>query len=264
MRYRGANPQRRTGARIAVALLAAVAVVALCAAGAAAKVRGGAVTDPQDVAQAPGRDIEQARVSYNDLTGAFSIAVRFYGTLTVPASAADSVSVTIDFGPQGGGIDCGSARPNGATFIADTSLQSTGVSVFSPGLKTMGAAKKTVTSDRREIRISYTKKELAGMDLRCAEVTARLTSDPSYDQLDHPIFFPGPFVAPVCTVPKVVGKTLVQAKGALDRAGCTMGAVRRVRSASVRLGRVISQRPVAGKKLVLGSPVKLSVSRGRR
>jgi hypothetical protein len=256
---------RRSRAAWAVGLLAALLAVLTLAGVAAAKVRSGSANDPREASLAADRDIESASASYNDLTGAFSVVVRFYGPVVAPTSAAESVGVTIDFGPQSGGT-CGTARPNGVTFAADSSPDTTIVLVSSPRFTNPDTAKKSVSSDRRELRIAYTKKLLAGMDLRCAQVTVRQTGSTSFDQLDTPIFFPGPFttVTPACLVPKVVGKTLGQAKVAITRAGCAMGKVVRVRSTRVKVGRVVSQRPTAGRKLALGSFVALNVSRGRR
>jgi subtilisin family serine protease len=66
-----------------------------------------------------------------------------------------------------------------------------------------------------------------------------------------------------CTVPKVRGKTLRAAAGVLKRAGCKLGPVKRVRSRS-RKGRIVSQRPPAGRNVGKGTPVVVTVSRGRR
>ena len=54
------------------------------------------------------------------------------------------------------------------------------------------------------------------------------------------------------------------AKSALRLAHCGVGAVKTVRSAMVATGKVISQSPVAGRVLALGTKVKLTVSSGRR
>lgn len=64
-----------------------------------------------------------------------------------------------------------------------------------------------------------------------------------------------------CTVPKVVGKTLSTARRLIARARCSVGRVRRARSARAR-GRVLGQSPRAGAKRARGARVNLVVSRG--
>jgi subtilisin family serine protease len=66
-----------------------------------------------------------------------------------------------------------------------------------------------------------------------------------------------------CTVPRLRGKTPRAAARVLKRAGCKLGRVRRVRS-SLRKGRIVSQRPRAGRRVGKGTPVVVTVSRGRR
>jgi adhesin/invasin len=67
-----------------------------------------------------------------------------------------------------------------------------------------------------------------------------------------------------CIVPRVRGKTLVAARVALRASHCGVGAVKTVRSATVAAGKVLSQRPAAGRTLPAGTKVKLTISRGRR
>ena len=69
---------------------------------------------------------------------------------------------------------------------------------------------------------------------------------------------------PTCLVPKVVGKTLAKAKAAIKSRHCRTGKVTRVYSTSVKQGRVVSQRPKAGRRLANRARVSLVVSRGRR
>jgi hypothetical protein len=66
-----------------------------------------------------------------------------------------------------------------------------------------------------------------------------------------------------CIVPRVVGKTLAAAKGALKRAHCRAGAIRLVHSARVARGRVVSQKARPGRVLALNAKVGLAVSLGR-
>jgi hypothetical protein len=66
-----------------------------------------------------------------------------------------------------------------------------------------------------------------------------------------------------CIVPNVKRKPLATAKRKIAAAHCKTGKVKKANSKTVRKGRVISQRPRAGKKLVRGSKVDLVVSRGK-
>jgi subtilisin family serine protease len=67
-----------------------------------------------------------------------------------------------------------------------------------------------------------------------------------------------------CTVPRLRGKTLRTAATVLRRAGCKLGPVKRIRSRVVRKGRIVAQRPAAGRRVGKGTPVVVTVSRGRR
>jgi hypothetical protein len=72
-----------------------------------------------------------------------------------------------------------------------------------------------------------------------------------------------PAPAAVCTVPKVLGRSLQSARGAIHRAKCAVGRIRYVRSKSPR-GRVVGESPRSGAHVHVGSHVNLVVSRGRR
>jgi beta-lactam-binding protein with PASTA domain len=67
-----------------------------------------------------------------------------------------------------------------------------------------------------------------------------------------------------CVVPNVAGKTFPAAETAVRRAGCSVGRVTGVYSAGVPKGRVVSERPGAGKSLPRGSKITLLISRGPR
>jgi hypothetical protein len=72
----------------------------------------------------------------------------------------------------------------------------------------------------------------------------------------------GPSLAPpVCVVPRVVGQPLTKAWRRIVAAHCRVGNVRRVKSAKKRRGRVLRQRPAAGKRLASDSRVDLAVGR---
>jgi uncharacterized delta-60 repeat protein len=79
-----------------------------------------------------------------------------------------------------------------------------------------------------------------------------------------PFVIVGPGTRLRCVVPNVKGKTLVQARRLLASKRCTLGKVTKAYSRKVRKGRVISQRPSAGRRLARGAKVHLKVSRGRQ
>ena len=78
----------------------------------------------------------------------------------------------------------------------------------------------------------------------------------------------GPFVvvgaAPVCTVPRLRGLTLLGAKRTLVKKGCVLGRVTRAYSRRVRRGRVLAQRPGPGLRLRRSAKVAVVLSRGKR
>lgn len=62
-----------------------------------------------------------------------------------------------------------------------------------------------------------------------------------------------------CTVPKLKGKRLAAAKKRLRGAGCRPGKVKRLAGGSARAGRVVRQKPVAGKVIAPGAKVALAL-----
>src|SRR5436190_5078508 len=69
---------------------------------------------------------------------------------------------------------------------------------------------------------------------------------------------------PRCLVPKVVGKKLAAAKTKIRAAHCKVGKIIKAKSSKKKKGRVIRQKPAAGKHLANGSKVNLTVGRGSR
>jgi serine/threonine-protein kinase len=75
---------------------------------------------------------------------------------------------------------------------------------------------------------------------------------------------PPPKEPPIaCLVPRLAGKQVTLAWTLVRRAGCVAGRTRRVYSARVRRGRVISQRPGGGSRVPKGTAVHVTVSRGK-
>jgi hypothetical protein len=71
------------------------------------------------------------------------------------------------------------------------------------------------------------------------------------------------FTAILCEVPNVKGKGLSAAKGAIQDANCSVGAVTKKFSKKVKKGKVISQSPASGSEKPFGAAVKLVVSKGK-
>jgi uncharacterized delta-60 repeat protein len=69
-------------------------------------------------------------------------------------------------------------------------------------------------------------------------------------------------VPPPCKVPNVRGKKLARAKASIRRARCAIGKVSRRSSGRAKKGRILSQRPKAGRVVPGGTRVNLVVSRG--
>ncbi|HEX6715369.1 MAG TPA: PASTA domain-containing protein, partial [Thermoleophilaceae bacterium] len=65
-----------------------------------------------------------------------------------------------------------------------------------------------------------------------------------------------------CVVPKLIGKTLKQAKRALKKAGCKPGKSKKTNSKKRKKGRIVKQRYKVGTKLPAGAKVPLTVSKG--
>ncbi|MGH3009153.1 MAG: InlB B-repeat-containing protein [Gaiellaceae bacterium] len=71
------------------------------------------------------------------------------------------------------------------------------------------------------------------------------------------------FTQILCVVPKVKGKTLSAARGAIKSRNCTVGRVTHKFSTKVKKGRVVSQSPSSGSQKPFGSTVSLVVSKGK-
>jgi hypothetical protein len=157
-------------------------------------------------------------------------------TLTVTKSGAGAGTVTSSVG----GINCG------AICAVDFGQ---GASVTLTALASSGST-------------------FAGWSGACAGITSCIltidavkTATARFDQVEHQQQQPPPSK---CVVPNVKRKPLATAKRRIAAAHCRTGTVTKAKSKTVPKGRVISQKPPAGKKLAAGSKVRLVVSRGKR
>ena len=73
-----------------------------------------------------------------------------------------------------------------------------------------------------------------------------------------------PLRATQCVVPRLAGRTIAHARRLVIRAGCRVGRVRAAYSRRVSKGRVISQAPLAGRRVATGTRVNVVVSLGRK
>jgi hypothetical protein len=71
-------------------------------------------------------------------------------------------------------------------------------------------------------------------------------------------------VPAVCAVPRLIGRTLSEAEGALKANGCRTGRITYAYSQTWKRGRVLAQRPKAKATLDERAPVNVVISRGRR
>jgi hypothetical protein len=75
---------------------------------------------------------------------------------------------------------------------------------------------------------------------------------------------PPPFVPPKCVVPNVVGRRLAIAKTKIKAGHCRVGKISYAASTKRRKGRVLRERPAAGRRLANGTKVSLVIGRGPR
>jgi beta-lactam-binding protein with PASTA domain len=67
--------------------------------------------------------------------------------------------------------------------------------------------------------------------------------------------------APRCRIPNVKGRTLPQARRAIERAGCRVGALGQ-RTSKTKKGLVLAQSPGPGNRVRIGFRVNLVLSKG--
>jgi len=91
----------------------------------------------------------------------------------------------------------------------------------------------------------------------CVAVGGYAQSGPSQTLIDE-------FAVLPCVVPNLKGKGLRRATGGIRHADCSLGRVSKRYSSTIKLGRVISQKPKPGLTEPAGSKISLVVSRGRK
>jgi len=69
------------------------------------------------------------------------------------------------------------------------------------------------------------------------------------------------YVYRACVVPAIKGKTLKRAKSALRRGGCKLGHVKKVNAPAKKVGKVLKQKPPAGKVLAPGARVRINLGK---
>jgi invasin-like protein/PASTA domain-containing protein len=168
----------------------------------------------------------------------------------------------------------GSAEASTSTLsAAPASIPANGAAVSTITLHLKDAAGNALTTSAGAVALHATAGRLSAVtDMHNGTYTASLTAGMApgkalvTGELDGEAIGGQATVrlAPRCIVPRVRGKTLAAANDALRKSHCGVGKVRTVRSAAIAAGKVISQRPVAGRVFAPGTKVTLAVSRGRK
>ena len=94
-------------------------------------------------------------------------------------------------------------------------------------------------------------------------ITATQGGDGNYNAAP-PVARSFTIAGPACSVPKVTGKTLAAAKGAITARHCRTGKVTHAYSRKTAKGRVSSQSRSPGRRLAYNSKIDLVVSLGKR
>jgi hypothetical protein len=161
-------------------------------------------------------------------------------TLTVAKAGGGSGSVTSSFGPIACGATCAGDYDQGSSVILTATPLSGSTFAGWSGACT-GNGSCTVTIDSAKT------------------VTATFKQAEQQDQPQTP----SPGGGSKCVVPNVKGKPLATAKRKLTAAHCRLGKLAKAKSKTVPKGKVVAQKPGAGKKLAAGSKVGLVVSAGK-
>jgi hypothetical protein len=157
-------------------------------------------------------------------------------TLTVSKTGTGTGSVT----SAPAGVDCGATCSNAFAYGTSVTLTATPDSS-----STFGGWSGAGCSGTGTCTVNMT---------AAAAVSATFTANSP----------PPPPPAKKCVVPKLKGKTLTAAKRSLKSHHCTLGKVKHAFSSNVKKGKVISQKPKAGKHLKHNAKVSVTVSKGKK
>jgi hypothetical protein len=241
------------------------------------------------VAQPVGLTVQDVSISGPGLAGSASVTITGAGltinpadgSATVDASFYVSVSVTgigsCSFGSPASPLNVHLTTANGSPWDAATGgftmTDNTFVFDASGCLGGLLSAYLGSTTNVGDNVIT-----IVGSALRQADVVTPPVTTPTTTTTSQPAGGGGstapaagnpsevtPVTAPAaksCVVPKLVGKTLKQAKRALKRAGCKAGKSKKASSKKRKKGRIVKQRYKVGTKLPAGAKVPLTISKG--
>jgi hypothetical protein len=173
---------------------------------------------------------------------------------------------------QGGGANYDAAPEVTESVTAQKAAQSISVTTPAPASAAKGS-QFTVAATAPGGPVAYSSSgSCSNSGATFTMTSAGGTCTVKYDQAGNGNYSAAPevtepvtaFSASHCGVPKLKGKTLSAAKRALRSHSCSLGKVKRSFSATVKKGRVISERPKPGTRLQQGAKVSLVLSKGRR
>jgi PASTA domain/WD40-like Beta Propeller Repeat len=193
------------------------------------------------------------------------------GAAIVHVTGAGSCTVTAS---QAGDAAYAAAAPVSQTFVVAKANQTIAFGALTA--KMLGSADFSVSATASSgldvsfaatgnCTVSGTSVHLTGVG--SCTVTASQAGNPNYNaaqEVAQSFSITHAVTATHCTVPKVVGERLPNAKLALKQHHCSVGSVRYSGSRKVKKGRVSSQTRRPGLKLPAGAKVGLVVSRGRK
>jgi hypothetical protein len=167
-------------------------------------------------------------------TATFTLASE---TLTVSTAGAGTGTVT----SSPAGINCGTTCSSGFTFGTSVTLTA------------------TIGSGSNSVFAGWSGGGCSGTGTCTVTMNSATAVTATFNVGTKP-----PPQPKACVVPKLKGKTLKAAKRSLKAHHCSLGKVKKAFSSKVKKGKVISQRPKAGKHLKHGAKVNVTVSKGKK
>ena len=155
---------------------------------------------------------------------------------------------------------------NGATASASPALI-TGTATAGSGISSLVVGGQTVPVEpsgawSANVPLNPGSNTINILATDAAGITAQGQLNIVYQPPSSPPPPPPPLPTVMCTVPRTKGMKLPAAERALRRAHCRVGRIKHVTSKKIGRGRVMSTAPRAGRRLVAGAKVALSVSKG--